>query len=141
MAALRAKSLALTDLFSSLVTQRVAGCTIEAPLDETRGSQVSLSINRTADRPVESDAETNALSTSSRATDLDAYAIVQALIARGVVGDFRAGTAATPDLLRFGFAPLYVRFVDVWDAVEQLRQVMATEQWREERFAHRGAVT
>ena len=50
----------------------------------------------------------------------DGYPIMQALIARGVIGDFRA-----PDLLRFGFAPLYVRFVDVWDAVEALGAIMA----------------
>ena len=44
---------------------------------------------------------------------------MQALIERGVIGDFRA-----PDVLRFGLAPLYVRFVDVWDAVAMLREVM-----------------
>ena len=46
---------------------------------------------------------------------------MQALIARGVIGDFRAGDAQMPDILRFGFTPLYTRFVDVWDAVEHLR--------------------
>ena len=69
------------------------------------------------------------------------YAIVQALIARGVIGDFRAGDERTPDILRFGFTPLYTRFVDAWDAVEQLRQVMASGEWREARFNRRSAVT
>ena len=50
----------------------------------------------------------------------DGCAAMQALIERGVIGDFRA-----PDLLRFGAAPLYTRFVDVWDAVDALRDVLA----------------
>ena len=62
--------------------------------------------------------------------------MVQALIARGVVGDFRA-----PDILRFGFTPLYTRFVDVWDAVEHLHQVLANGEWREARFNQKAAVT
>ena len=61
---------------------------------------------------------------------------MQALIARGVIGDFRA-----PNLLRFGFTPLYTRFADVWDAVDRLQQVMASGEWRDERFAVRAAVT
>jgi kynureninase len=75
------------------------------------------------------------------------YAVMQALIARGVIGDFRAGTAADahgpalPDILRFGFTPLYLRFVDVYDAVEHLVQVMATGEFREARFNTRSAVT
>jgi kynureninase len=64
------------------------------------------------------------------------YPIMQALIARGVIGDFRA-----PDLLRFGFTPLYTRFVEVWDAVEHLRQVLESGEWREARFNQRAAVT
>ena len=62
--------------------------------------------------------------------------MMQALIARGVIGDFRA-----PDILRFGFTPLYTRFVDVWEAVDRLRQLLDGGQWREPRFAVRAAVT
>ena len=115
MAAVRAKSLALTDLFSALVAQRCAGygLTLQTPTEPAlRGSQVSLY------------------------RDEGAYAIVQALIARGVVGDYRA-----PGILRFGFTPLYLRFADVWDAVEHLVQVLQTGEWREERFHQRAAVT
>jgi kynureninase len=124
MAALRTKSLALTRLFAELVAARCAGQGLEvvSPLDDAqRGSQVCL----------------------TRATG--AYAIVQALIERGVIGDFRAGDAShapsAADILRFGFTPAYLRFVDVWDAVEHLRQVMESGQWREARFEQRAAVT
>ncbi len=61
---------------------------------------------------------------------------MQALIARDVVGDFRA-----PDILRFGLTPLYTRFVDVWDAVDRLEQVLRNGEWRQPRFQVRAAVT
>jgi len=115
MAAIRSKSLALTDLFMRLVDERCADCgfTIVTPREPVqRGSQVSI------------------------AHPEDGYAIMQALIARGVIGDFRP-----PDILRFGFTPLYTRFVDVWDAVDRLRQVMTSTEWRDPRFAVRSAVT
>ena len=122
MAALRAKSLALTDLFIALVEERCAGhgLALVTPREHARrGSQVCL----------------------ARAEG--AYAIVQALIARGVVGDFRAGAAggATPDILRFGFTPLYTGFEDVWHAVGHLQQVLAGEEWRRPEFNRRSAVT
>lgn len=122
LAAIRAKSLALTRLFIELVESRCAGhgLGVVSPRDDARrGSQVCLS------------------------RDEGAYAIVQALIARGVVGDFRAGDAADglPDILRFGVTPLYTRFIDVWDAVEHLRQVLASGEWREARFNQRAVVT
>jgi kynureninase len=62
--------------------------------------------------------------------------VTQALIARGVIGDFR-----TPDILRFGFTPLYLRFVDVWDAVDRLLRVLDSGEWRAARFQRRAAVT
>jgi kynureninase len=58
-------------------------------------------------------------------THPEGYRIMQALIARGVIGDFRA-----PDVLRFAITPLYLGFEDVWDAVEALAEVMETEAWR-----------
>jgi kynureninase len=61
---------------------------------------------------------------------------MQALIARGVVGDFR-----TPDVMRFGLAPLYVRYVDVWDAIEHLVAVLDSGEWRDPRHAARSRVT
>ena len=115
MAALRAKSLALTRAFAELVETRCAGLglTLVSPRDDAkRGSQVCF------------------------AHPTHGYAMVQALIARGVVGDFRA-----PQVLRFGFTPLYLRFVDVWDAAEHLRQMLQSEEWREARFNQKAAVT
>ena len=71
-----------------------------------------------------------------------AYAIVQALIARGVVGDFRKGDGGKHlDILRFGFTPLYVGFEDVWNAVQHLRQVLESGEWRKPEFNHLNAVT
>ena len=76
---------------------------------------------------------------------------MQALIERGVIGDFRAGdaradgTAEDPalhaDLLRFGFTPLYTRHVDAWDGAEQLADVLQSGTWRDARFDRRSAVT
>ena len=115
IAALRVKSLALTELFISLVDARCAdrGLVLRTPREQRmRGSQVSY----------------------ARADG--AYAIMQALIARGVIGDFRA-----PDILRFGVTPLYTRFTDIWDAVENLGQVLDNDEWRDARFRQRAAVT
>ena len=64
------------------------------------------------------------------------YAVMQALIARGVVGDFRE-----PDVMRFGFAPLYIRHVDVVRAVRTLELVLAGRVWDAERYRARAAVT
>ncbi len=111
---LRRKGSELGDLFIALVEQELAahGFGLASPCDATqRGSQVSL-------------------------THEHGYAIMQALIARGVIGDFRA-----PDILRFGFAGLYVRYVDVWDAVAQLADVMRTRAWDRPEFMQRKAVT
>ena len=66
----------------------------------------------------------------------DGYAIVQALIADGIIGDFRA-----PDIMRFGFAPLYLSFSEVWQAAEALRDVLATRKWDDPHFRKRARVT
>ena len=115
LGALREKSMALTGLFIDLVESRCAGhgLTLVTPRDGgDRGSQVAF----------------------AHATD--GYAIMQALIAHGVIGDFRA-----PDILRFGFTPLYTRFIDVWEAVDRLAQVLRSGEWRAPRFTVRAAVT
>ena len=121
MAALRQKSLALTDLFIRLVEERCDGhgLGLATPREHAqRGSQVCLTRQE------------------------GAYAIVQALISRGVVGDFRAGDGDRhPDILRFGFTPLYIGFEDVWNAVEHLRQVLHSGEWQDARFARQHAVT
>jgi kynureninase len=114
MEALRAKSVALTESFIGCVEQLCVGFELELVTPRTaaqRGSQVCYS-------------------------HADAFAIVQALIAHGVIGDFRA-----PDILRFGFAPLYLRHVDVWDAAAALREILETGAWRAPEFQVRSAVT
>ncbi|WP_378942498.1 kynureninase [Mesorhizobium sp. ANAO-SY3R2] len=114
MAALRAKSIALTDLFIQLVEAKCAGygLKLESPRDGTkRGSQVAFAHD-------------------------NAYEIMQALIERGVIGDFRA-----PATLRFGFTPLYIGFKDVWQAVEVLEDILRSGAWKDARFAVRAAVT
>jgi len=129
MAALRRKSLALTDLFIALVEQRCAGHGLHLVTPRAhaqRGSQVCL-------------ARQPASGTDGAG---EAYAIVQALIARGVIGDFRRGDGARhPDILRFGFTPLYLGFEDVWNAVEHLRQVLDNTEWQRPAFRQVHAVT
>jgi kynureninase len=121
MPALRKKSLALTGLFMHLVqTQLTAsGFGIATPLeDDLRGSQISLTRSE------------------------GAYAIVQAMIARNVIGDFRAGDGKSQaDILRFGLTPLYTRFVDVWHAVQHLKEVMHSGEWQQPRFSQKNTVT
>jgi len=110
LSTLRTKSLALTGLFMDLVEP--LGLEVVTPRQTSvRGSQVAL-------------------------RHPDGYAVVQALIERGVIGDFRA-----PDLMRFGFTPLYLSYTDVWDAARHLAEVLDTGEWKDERFALRGAVT
>ncbi|MCF2529612.1 kynureninase [Yinghuangia soli] len=114
MAALRAKSLSLTGLFLDCADAMLDGLgfTVATPREpERRGSQVSLRHEH-------------------------AYPIVQAHIERGFIGDMRA-----PDILRFGFNALYVTHRDVFAAVEALREITATGEYTDERFAVRSAVT
>ena len=121
IAALRDKSIELTRFFMECLdaSGSGAGLTLETPRDPARrGSQVSFGHR-------------------------EGFAVMQALIARGVIGDFRAGDAATgtPDLVRFGFTPLYTRFVDAWDAADALADVLGSGIWREPRFHQRAEVT
>ncbi|UUC92613.1 kynureninase [Comamonas sp. C11] len=132
MTALRKKSLALTDLFIQLVQERCQGhgLGLATPREHAaRGSQVCL----TREEGLGLDGQGSG-----------AYAIVQALIARGVIGDFRKGDGGTgrhKDILRFGFTPLYVGFADVWNAVEHLRQVLESGEWQRPEFNTAHAVT
>jgi kynureninase len=66
----------------------------------------------------------------------EGYAVMQALIARGVIGDYRE-----PEVLRFGITPLYVGHADVWDAVEILRDILDTRAWDRPEYFRRAAVT
>jgi kynureninase len=112
MGAVREKSLGLTDLFMDLIEAWVDEVSVVTPRNpERRGSQVSF-------------------------RHAHAFPIVQALIARNVIGDFR-----TPDIARFGFAALYLRYVDVWDAAVAVREVVGFGEWRDPRHAVRSAVT
>jgi kynureninase len=110
----RRKSMALGDLFIRLIdeTCRDLGLTVASPRDATRrGSQVALRHE-------------------------EAYRVMRALIDNRVIGDFR-----TPDLMRFGFAPLYTRYVDVFDAVRCLREVLMSRAWQRPEYATRLTVT
>jgi len=159
MTALRKKSLALTDLFIQLIEERFAShdghdlgrLDIVTPREHAqRGSQVSITYTP---------ARGSELAPGSSTTP-PAFAVIQALIARGVIGDYRAGqvvgnalnapnptNAPSTDenhaahLLRFGFTPLYLRFEHVWHAVEHLRQVLASAEWRRPEFNQANAVT
>ncbi|MCH8863048.1 MAG: kynureninase [Proteobacteria bacterium] len=114
MDAIRVKSMALGDLFIDLVEQMCGdhNFTLACGRDcEKRGSQVSLH-------------------------HADGYAIMQALIARGIIGDFRA-----PDVMRFGMTPLYLRYRDIWDAVSGMAEIMDGAVWRDPAFSERAAVT
>ncbi|WP_340522204.1 aminotransferase class V-fold PLP-dependent enzyme [Cupriavidus necator] len=111
---LRAKSVELCELFIRLADQELdgLGCALATPREASeRGSQVSLAHEA-------------------------GYAIVQALIARNIIGDFRA-----PDIMRFGFAPLYVRYVDIWDAIAALKDILTTRAWDAPKFLSRKSVT
>ncbi|MDH3612342.1 MAG: kynureninase [Gammaproteobacteria bacterium] len=114
MQQIREKSMRMTDLFIELVEQRCGefGFELVSPRDANlRGSQVSFSND-------------------------DGYPIVRALHDRGVICDFRA-----PANVRFGFAPLYIRYADVWDAVDRLYDILANGTWKEAQYQVRAAVT
>jgi kynureninase len=112
--AIRKKSLALSDVFWQLMEEHCAefGFSCVSPRDHSaRASHLSFA------HP-------------------SAYAIMQAIIERGVIGDFRQ-----PNLLRFGFTPLYLRFADMWDAVMIIREVMLSHAWEDAKYQQRNAVT
>lgn len=112
MEALWEKATRLFDLFAGLVAARCPDIAcISPPEPFRRGSHISF-------------------------RHPDAFAICQALIADGVIGDFRA-----PDVIRFGLTPLYLGYQDVWEAVERIAAIMETERWRDPRHAVRGRVT
>jgi kynureninase len=114
MEALWEKSGALFDLFARLVEERCSGHALECispPVAEQRGSHISF-------------------------RHPHAFELCQALIAAGVIGDYRA-----PDVVRFGITPLYLGYADVWMAVERLSSILQSGSWREPRFSLRGKVT
>ncbi|WP_420858319.1 kynureninase [Marivivens marinus] len=112
MGDLRAASMRLGDLFIAEVEARCPSLTLASPRDATqRGSQVSFAFDH-------------------------GYAAMQALIDRGVIGDFRA-----PDIMRFGFTPLYIDEADVIAAAKILQEVLDTEAWRDPKYQTRSRVT
>ena len=111
---IRKKSLKLTDFFIQLIEERLGGYgfKLETPVDhEKRGSQVSISSE-------------------------NGFPIMQAIIDAGVIGDFRA-----PDIMRFGFTPLYVSYVNVWDAIDRIKKIMDQNTWDQPKYKQVGAVT
>ena len=114
MQSLRRKSLALTDLFIELVEQRCAAHDLKlvTPREHAkRGSHVSF------EHP-------------------EGYAVIQALIAQGVIGDYRE-----PRIMRFGFTPLYTSFTEVFDAVQILGEILDQKTWAQAQFQVRHSVT
>ena len=109
---LHAKSQALSEFFRQCLAEADLDLDLVSPTDPAeRGSQLSFRHS-------------------------EAYAICQALIARGVIGDFR-----DPDILRFGYAPAYLRFADMAEAVRHLAEVLETGEWQRAEFRERAAVT
>ena len=109
---LYAKSQALSEFFlESLMAHDVHLELVSPPRAADRGSQLSF-------------------------RHPEAYAICQALIARGVIGDFRA-----PDVLRLGFAPAYLSFADMAAAARHLAEVLASGEWQRPEFNQRAVVT
>ena len=112
--ALRQKSIDLTDYFIELVESMCEGygLVLGSPRDSNRrGSQVCF-------------------------THSQGWPMMQALIGHGVIGDFRA-----PDILRFGFAPLYLRYEDVWVAAAMLAELLASDAWKNPVYAKPKLVT
>jgi len=112
MGELRTASMRLCDLFINEVEKRCPSLTLASPRDAAdRGSQVSFAFEH-------------------------GYPVIQALIDRGVIGDFRA-----PDIMRFGFTPLYIDESDVIAAAEILQNVLETEAWKDPKYQTRSRVT
>lgn len=112
MADIRKKSISLSELFIAEVEVACPQLTLASPRNPLgRGSQVSFKFS-------------------------EGYAVMQALIARGVIGDFRA-----PDIMRFGFTPLYISHQDVVDAVAILADILKTGSWDKPEFKARSKVT
>ena len=107
IALIRRKSIELGGIFIRLIQEHLIDYDLDIVTPRNgadRGSQISLS-------------------------SPNGFAIIQALKEVGVIGDFRS-----PDNMRFGFAPLYTRYTDLWDAVKKLQVIMENDTWRAERF-------